>query len=567
MGEDGLKSIRALLTSKYTIPAYQREYVWKSNKETDPVRVFWEDLESYSNESKIDRYLFGSMIAYTDEANTYIIDGQQRLTTIMLYLIAAMHTLGKISTNSDGTIVCHNADNYYNKLRTYVGYIHDDESEDELILSVALDNRSFYRQFLLGTGSTLPTTKTDAQKNMLDAYKFFKGKFNDLLLEKNQEEYQHTNEELAKIKKITDDLLDGFKVFYIESNNLTEAYTTFGTLNYRGKPLDQADLVKNYFFSKCNENGDDKRVEMSWNQLVNDVGTKNMTQFIRYCWVSKNPSVTKNVLFYKISKEYQTRSEVNSFIEELKGNSKLFAFCKDPKNNSNVTKNDVVKEIMINFGEMDFEIFVPLVFALYSSQSPVPEKERVLILQYLESYVLRNITIGHLGTKDIWRYIVEASHLINKDPDNYSLETIKKIFLDRKSDSAFEDDLKNFKFTDNKIPRMLLKRIYADDELRVVSDITLEHILPESKAHIKKRWPKYTEDDHLVYRYKIGNMTLLTPDDNREGSDLSFNDKKEQVFSKSKLAENIKLAEMEDWLVEDIIARGDELISEIIKKW
>jgi len=566
---DGLKSIRELLQTKYVIPAHQRDYVWTSRGDTGMVVEFWNDLKAYyeNKEDGSSRYLFGSMIVYNAGQRCYVIDGQQRLTTIIIYLIAARDMLKEIATKN-GEIVCDDADNDCSDIKSLIGRTADDPHRDDLELTVASANQEFFRDYLMKTKRPFPNKLSNAQKNMKEAYELFKKGLREKVLGE-AEDYQHTSEERRLVGEITNTLLDDFKVFYVESMNLKEAYLAFGTLNYRGSSLTQADLLKNFLFSQCNPDGNDNHIEKDWDQMIADLGNAaNMSKFIRYYWVSSHSSVSNNVLFHKISKEYDTPVKVNSFVKDLKKFSKLFAYCLDPDTRTDVIRNNEVTEILNNFKTMNFEIFVPLVLALFAENSTIIMKERIAILRKLESFAFRNITIIGQKTGPLWSKIVLASNEIRNDFKHYSYENILKHFEDiYANDEAFKQALLKKVYKDNELPKMILRRIYSDDELKTSSNIELEHILPRSKSNIQRNWKQFTYEEHKEYRFHIGNMTLLTPSDNRGCSDNSFEDKKEKVYSRSKLHENIELSKMDSWTKERIVERDKRLISMIVQKW
>ena len=108
---DGLFSLKKILTDTFEIPPYQRSYVWKSNETESKIgeaAIFFKDLVEYNNnKNEIKRYLFGPLIVQSKNDDLkQIIDGQQRMTTVMIFLCAARDLLN----HSADSKVCNEID-------------------------------------------------------------------------------------------------------------------------------------------------------------------------------------------------------------------------------------------------------------------------------------------------------------------------------------------------------------------------------------------------------------------------------------------------------------------------
>jgi len=222
-------NLRGLLEGgkQYIIPIFQRPYSWeKKNWET-----LWEDIldlySSYKGDGLDSSHFLGPIVTVAqigtpDGVSPYIvIDGQQRLVTLSVLLAALRDQMKENGVSEKFVDALHNL---------YVINQYKEGDHQFKILPTKTDIET-YQQI---------TLKKSIESGLLfDAYNFFVRQ-----LRRGDPESQ-TSIDLAKLQSI---LLESLVVVHITLDKKDNPYLIFESLNYKGTPLTQADLVRNYFF-------------------------------------------------------------------------------------------------------------------------------------------------------------------------------------------------------------------------------------------------------------------------------------------------------------------------------
>ena len=576
--ENGLKSFSELLQESYSIPSYQRSYVWQTKQDDDEVRVFWNDLKDfYENglRKQKTRYLFGPMVVYSGEKNS-IIDGQQRLTTVMIFLCASRDLFKEIEIK-DGKTVCPDAATDSSYVQTLIGKVYSDPNKSEINLTVARANQSFYFDEIIkprSPGQSWGNAPNVATSNMKSTYEYLYDQLKQFVLNGKQD-FEHSPEESARLYSIVHVLTHKFQVFYVSTFDLAESYHAFETLNYRGRPLEPSDLFKNYAFSRCNSDGQNGEVEELWDSMTRIVGERNLTEYIRYSWVSSHSDVTKKALFNKISTTLETPTSILNFLKELEKYSKYYAYCKNPAANITPFKNNDITSIIEDLDAMNSLLYFPVLLAMV--KTGYSEDQIVSVLDRIAIYILRNTVIPQTKVKltDHWKSVVNNAGQLSKKPDpKYVQQAIDDFKKEINSDDQFRIDLnayigsKGDEKKENSIPKMLLRRAFKQNGYPMpYREFELEHIYPQKPGKkAKENWPQFKPEYHDEYCYNLGNMTLLSSHDNGSIKNKSFSTKK-AVYANSPLCDNKEIATLSDWTPDQITDRKSRIIDKIIEKW
>src|SRR5690554_442559 len=270
-----IKELFGNADAKYKIPQYQRPYKW----EDDQVEVLWDDIfEAYENEES--NYFLGSVITAKprDNENTAysdVVDGQQRLTTLMILFCVIRDLYPTINENDteDQTAV---------KLFTIQHSIAEFGQYDRLKLFTHAQHSSDFNNYIL-KGNTLELKKpykyqirTDEEpkfKFINTAY-IFRKKLEDLGLEESE--------------KFINYLFNNVKVIRIDCKNREFAIKLFQVLNDRGMDLTAADLIKSFLLERLyNTHKDNPDVsKLKEEQFISD--WREMEQNIKSCDLDLN---------------------------------------------------------------------------------------------------------------------------------------------------------------------------------------------------------------------------------------------------------------------------------------
>ncbi len=225
------KSLSEIFTGqeKYKIPRYQRPYSWT----TDEVADLWNDLKEG------DSNFLGSFVfnyeKYDEEKFVEVIDGQQRLITLMI-LLSVLRDLYKELGDKEGVDIT----------QSLIAHKHPVSRIEDFRLRCGDSLNDFFMENIQKKDSNILATSPKKKE-----FKAIKANY-ELLKEKIIDELKLISEKSNKITYL-DNLkqkIFDFKIIWIKVENDEDAYSIFETVNARGADLTAADLLKNYLFSK-----------------------------------------------------------------------------------------------------------------------------------------------------------------------------------------------------------------------------------------------------------------------------------------------------------------------------
>ena len=250
----------------------------------------------------------GYLVMQPTDVNQYkIIDGQQRLTTFSLFILACIKRLKEINSENNEKI----AEILF---RTFIGVEEFDGIHINRKLTHNKNNDFYYGEAVKGHDlSQIGKKKTvHLMRRAIDYFY------------KNLQNRQ--GEAIGKlVEKMSNQLL--FTTIYIGDE--LNAYKVFETLNARGVQLSSADLLKNYLFSLIDseDNIPDERLqelETKWEKIGDSIGDKYYTDYILCEWNSRHKMERRSNLFASISKEIKDSKSANDYLNLIFKNSDLY---------------------------------------------------------------------------------------------------------------------------------------------------------------------------------------------------------------------------------------------------
>ncbi len=219
----------------FVVPDYQREYVWEAD---DQVDQFITDIDNEydPNANKQTGYFIGSIIIVKNRNKFDVIDGQQRLTTIMLSLCAMRESLKSKESELDNK-----GKNYLKKIGSFLSDFDTKTDEDQMRLELQYEESNGYLEHVIldrpFTADHSPSTlKMSADYDQLKEY------YNSI-----------AEEGATQLVNNCKYFLTAIELVVIKSESLSSALKIFETINQRGVGLNAMDLVKNLLFSKAKE--------------------------------------------------------------------------------------------------------------------------------------------------------------------------------------------------------------------------------------------------------------------------------------------------------------------------
>lgn len=517
----------------YVIPVYQRSYSWKDEQ----IETLFDDIK---NEDI--GYYVGNLLINTDASSNNVIDGQQRLTTLSLMLLA----------------IHENLTSFYQKMN-------QTDPDFEKVSEARLDIK---RQILDGDVVRLRLLDKDQTvwENLVKVLQGENpGKWGNYFLSKR---YKYIRNELLKgpLFSTPSELLTFYKklvnieLLQISVPNISDAYQVFASLNSKGMPLTPLDLLKNVYLSK---NGDSNK----WNKLKegfkknDEEDATKLTSFILNNYDAFETDSTSSLTKGKIVKSYDEifKSKGADYIDVLIKRAKVYLKI---ANTDNAYRWD-----LSGLAKLDATTCYPLVLNLLCNQVNYDLSDAQfndILADLIKLYVQRNIALTPKASNlrsslnGLRKVIVEngwkSNELVNKIH-----EKIKT--LQPRWDSvhlALQDGIydKNKKTT--RFILISLERNYGTffnksnpdslDDYDSNGNLrwSIEHIIPQG-IHLLDTWKDTLSPDdrdlateiQAQYVHRLGNLTL-TPY-NSEMGNKSFVEKKEFKVSDSLVGLSLKI--------------------------
>jgi len=542
------ESLREVLSNgkKYFVPKFQRDYSWENEQWT----IFWEDIENVLQEENEYHYM-GYLVLQGAEKNQFkIIDGQQRLTTFSLLVLAAIKRLKEAEQNEQERM-----DELH---KNFIG------SKDLIKLKMTnklklnRNNDHYFNEAIIGENLPKKNIKRTVHL-MRKAFEYFYEVF------KNK-----TGEEIGKIiETISQNLL--FTTIYVGSE--LNAYKVFETLNARGVQLSSADLLKNYLFSiidQTNTAPDEviDRLEEKWERIGNDIGSNHYTDYILCDWNSTHSFARKSSLFREIRNELDTTKKADNYLVRLANNSQLYAALLNYEDEFWKESNDYLKIKHNLYFLQLFNIKQPisLLYAAYLNR-----KDSFLkILNWIVVFSLRYNVIcrDHPGDQEKL-YNKICLSISQSDKDEYALldEIKNEIFKfypeDEKFRQAFADKTM-LTGQSNKKARYLFSRLAEKSGANSIDEtkLTIEHILPNNP---KNEWINCFGENWQLFTQRIGNMALVTRNENEQLGQQDFEAKKQILCNSDYPINNV--ADYESWDSSSVESRQKDLAKMAVQLW
>lgn len=537
----------------FYIPDYQRDYSWGENELSD----FWTDLEDSKDE---EYHFFGQIVIHDDNRNKkkFIIDGQQRTITSVIFL-AVLKTLFdelKIKCEKDNdeeaSDIKEEADDYYTNIH---GIIKKNKK-----CAVNLENADkdyFDKHIKQGLKFKKNEEKRKSQICIKKTYDFFYNKIKEKTASKS------LAEECDIYKEYYTCLIDKFQILYVEATELEEAFDIFETLNAKGKDLEVADLLKNYFFSKLH--GDNKCKE-DWDYIDLMVGS-DKTDYIRYFINSNGPFSSKKSLYRHIKTDIAPdERKCRKLLKDLKQYSDDFQFVSNPEFDDRYKNKELVTSLKA-LKIFRAKTFYPIFLAM--RQRKFAENDIKNVVSKIESLIFRNIKVcgfnPNIYEKEFAKLALKIFNSHTEKNANFVCEEIVKLM---EKDKDFKNRFAEFSLGQNNdeliryIFRKIHKHLSKTNEVTINNqEVHIEHIMPRDI----KKW-RVSKKEHKELLWRIGNLALLDEKLNKKNSNKPFSEKKPS-FIKSQIKPNKAIAVFKKWDRSSIDARQKALSEYALEIW
>lgn len=534
---------------RYSIPKYQRDYSWDSEQWSD----LWYDLMQMLDEG--DSHYMGYLVLQTnDDKNYQVIDGQQRITSISILLLAVikyLKTIGKDDGEKQFNIK--RADTIHS---TYIGNLDvlTLTSENKIVLN--RNNDDFYRNYLSALQEFPKRGLKNSDKLMKSAFEFFSSYI------KNQ--YKTAEDLVNFVETIVDNL---FFTVIIVTDDLN-AFKVFETLNARGVQLSSSDLLKNYIFSVADSDkllsAQIDSLDEKWAKIADILKETQIADFLRVYWNSTHKTVRKNLLYRTIRDEIKTSQQAFDLLQDMQSQADVYMALKTPEDElwrqSPAVKEDLQLLKLFNVSQP-----ISLLLVAYAK---LPESQFAKLLHKIViiSFRYNVICNKNPNEQEVAYNKIALSLASGKDLDLNLLKSSLYV-----QDAEFEQIFAYKEFANNsrnnKIAKYILGKI---EHFESSADIdldhsTLEHILSDSPDLDIWNW-----EEHKVqqFHYRLGNMTLLEYGKNKDLGNADLKTKK-NVYKTSTIPMTKKIAEsdIEEWSESEIDRRQQDFAKKALGIW
>jgi len=524
---------------QYFVPPFQRDYSWSEEQWED----LYEDIKSLE-EHDYPHYM-GTIVLQSSENKKFkIVDGQQRITTLSIFIISLIKTIQNLVDKKKD--ISQNEERIEILSRTYLG----DKSPTSLMRTAKLElndnNNDFFSRYIVQMQDLRTKRGLNSSNRLLySALEYFYSKLEIDLKDKN-------GSQIASY--LTDNIADKLKFIQIKVEDELNAYTLFETLNARGIELTSTDLLKNYIFSQIQSRTDLELIQKDWNKISSTVGIKEFPTYLRYYINSKNKIIRKDNLFKFVKREVIDSISAFQLVEELNDLSSFYNALKVPNDDywGEFGKYKKLSKYLKSLNLFKVKQQIPLLMAGINN---FEENDFVELVKICMVISFRYNVISSLNPNDIEKAYNECAILIsNKKILNpkEAFNILKKVYID---DEVFKSNFSTASIDTGRnknLVRYILfsieNQLTGQDKDYEDSNATIEHILPENP---NDEWDNYFSlEDMDKYIYRLGNYVLLESSINKKiGNNFYLDKEKEYKKSTFKITSELN---NEKWTKEEI---------------
>jgi uncharacterized protein with ParB-like and HNH nuclease domain len=527
-------------TNQYVIPLFQRPYSWKKKE----WQTLWDDIEELCNSEKPRPHFMGSIVtmpttSLPEGASKYLlIDGQQRLTTLFIFL-SALRDNAKLSNEELASEI--------NNIFLVNPY---KKGEDYYKLQpTRSDREAFYKIIKAETFS-------DQSGLTTQSYLFFERKI------------RQTSLSLYKIKEV---ICTGLSLVSVSLSSDDDPYLVFESLNAKGQPLTQADLIRNYFFMQVPAEKQDYVYQKYWEPMQNLLND-NLTECIRHYLTKNGIDVKQSEIYFEI-KDRIDKGDVLTNLRDLYNYSKYYIKLLQPEQEEDFQ----IRKYLCRINRLEVTTVYPFLLNCFDDleHQKITKIEFIDVLKTIENFILRRF-VCNIQTRGLNRIFSLLYSQASKDTNLESDSFVERLRLSLQNrgypkNAEFQQsliDVKLYGSNRSEKARLILESIeesFNHKEKVAFDNLTIEHIMPQT---INSWWKQHLGDDweitHELFLHSLGNLTLTAYNSELHNADFVV---KCTEYKKSHLELNKYFFDKSSWKREDIEARSAVLSEIILTIW
>ena len=570
----------------YSVPKYQREYSWGISQWDN----LFDDLLEAGHQGE---HFLGTIICVnntrdtTEESILEVIDGQQRLTTISLFLAAIFSILDE---NQDKLTRTQQKDFFNLESMLILTNSHKPRLRPQTQNSNAADYQMVLHEAQLETPAT--ESPYAGIRRVKKGYSHFRSRLAKLAEETNQPTYEVAFEMLTSIKRAT--------LVKIEVETQADAFVLFESLNNRGMPLTPIDLIKNTLLGIADQNRVLDATYEQWSEWLRILGDDYSIQerFFRYYYNAMKEKKELTVQGASLAtrtnliKIYETlmKEDFNKLLKNITDGAHAYGRLINPEDS--VTDPQVQRAFRQLLHAQGSPAHLRLLFRIVKKETLGLDEQQLLeIARLLTAFFVRRNLTGMPATHTLQKLFIDIIQEIRKNPKEIKEIVRENLISISASDSYFKEvlhgpvyelnsDVVRFilvTLAESKMTKENEQNLWRKDNTKGKPTYrwSIEHILPQSE-NLHEDWVKMLggnlDEAHKIqelYKHKLGNLTITGY--NSSLGKKSFTAKRDHTDSegryigyKNGLSLNENLATRDSWSQKDIEDRTDALAEKTI---
>jgi uncharacterized protein with ParB-like and HNH nuclease domain len=528
-------------THQYLVPLFQRPYSWKRNE----WQALWDDLIDLCEADNPRPHFMGSIVTMPTTAVPHgvskyvLIDGQQRLTTIFILLAALRDTAKQLEEKLSLEIDDRFLVNRY------------EEGADRYKLQpTQIDRGVFYK--------IIRSEPQENENSILECYRFFEKRI-------------QLRRPLLDLQKIKNIICNNLSLVSVVLSADDDPYLVFESLNAKGRPLSQADLIRNYFFMKIHVDSQESVHTKYWKPME-ELLKDDLTEFIRHYLTKSGIEVKKSEIYFEIKDRINTNDAL-AYLEDIHIFSQYYSKLLNPS----LESQETVRKYLDRLNRLDVSTVYPFLLNCYDDwhKDRLKEEEFIAVLQILENFLIRRF-VCNVQTRGLNRIFAVLYSQVSKSTDLASDSFVERLKLTLQN----RDYPKNWEFRSRLLDvklygqnrsekcKLILESIeesFRHKEQVSFGKLTIEHIMPQTlteawKAHLGEDWAII----HELFCHTLGNLTLTAY--NSELYNYTFAEK-QKYLNDSHLELNKYFKDKTSWDRTDIEQRAEHLADIALQVW
>ena len=533
------------------IPVYQRKYAWTQSQ----CERLFDDIEELVH-SKNPTHFFGAVVGKAEGTFSWqVIDGQQRLTTISVLMLALVHAI------KAGEIECDSPKLANRILKNYL--LSDPDDPSELRLQPVEDDKEAYSRLFQSNADLIES------KNVTANYRYFR---------------QRLEATSLSAEEIFEQGIAQLQIMFLDLEPHDNAQRIFESLNSTGISLTEGDKIRNFILMDLPYKEQKRIYNNYWVPMENRVDN-HTDWFIRLYLTSKNGRMPRFDDVYDEFKKFTAQSDKS--LPQILADVLAFATYSDELSHC-TTPYDNLNRLLKRANTVIGDVALPLLWPAYGDckEGIITPDDFTELVSIVERYTWRRF-VSSVATNSLNKIFATSYNEIRKQ---YTPgETYSNIFssmLLRRADTSgrFPDDEEFLSgmMTKNFFNIGAENRAYIFDALEnglsndtrdiagglASQDLSIEHIMPQTlSAAWKKSLGLDSEELHSKWKNRIGNLTVTAYNSSYSNSAFQTKLTMENGFRDTAYRLNNYVCQQDEWGFEQIEERTRQLAQRAMELW